>query len=166
MRFLSSSRRRQKNSRLVPTVTMVRVRRALLVVALFGAPLRAGEPAAIGSLRLIGVRTIPLHQEFRGTIIGGLSGLDYDPRRDEWVAESDDKSEFGPARCYTLRLAYNEGNFTSVEPGGVTIFLQRDGTPYPDKPHALAHGGEVPDLESIRETAACGMRARATGRSA
>jgi hypothetical protein len=112
----------------------------------------AGPPPAhsVGELRLIGLRTIPLKQEFKGTIIGGLSGLDYDPRSDTWVSESDDKSEFSPARFYTLRLDYDEKNFAAVAPTGVTLLLQPDGTSYPDKPHAIAHGGEVPDLESIR----------------
>jgi ribA/ribD-fused uncharacterized protein len=113
----------------------------------------AAEPApahAVGRLRLIGVQTIPLRQPYQGTVIGGLSGLDYDPGSDRWVSESDDKSEFSPGRFYTLRLNYDEKSFAPVEVTGVTFFRQADGTTYPDKPHAIAHGGEVPDLESVR----------------
>jgi len=35
---------------------------------------------------------MPRRLEFRGTVVGGLSGLDYDAARDEFVSESDDKS--------------------------------------------------------------------------
>ena len=103
-----------------------------------------------GSLRLVGMKTIPSRLAFRGTVVGGLSGLDYQPATDTWIAISDDKSEFSPARFYSLKLAYDVSGFTSADVTGVTLLKQPDGTNYPDKPHALAHGGEIPDLESIR----------------
>ncbi len=110
----------------------------------------AAAPHAVGELRLIGVRTLPLHQAFQGTVIGGLSGLDYRPATDEWISETDDKSEYGPTRFYTLRLRYDEKAFRLAEPTAVAFFRQPDGTVYPDRAHALAHGGEIPDFESIR----------------
>lgn len=105
----------------------------------------------IGSLRFIGMHEIPSHFEFQGTVVGGLSGLDYDAASDSWIAISDDKSEFNPARFYTLKLTYDADAFTSVEVTGVTTLRQPNGSTYPDKLHAqTAGGGEVPDFESVR----------------
>jgi len=121
----------------------------LLALALGGVAL-AAPPAGIGSLRLIGVRSIPPRTMFHDTVIGGLSGLDYEAASDTWIAESDDKSEFGPARCYTLRLDYDETKFNSAVITGVTFFRQRDGTAYPDLAQAATRGGEIPDFEAVR----------------
>jgi ribA/ribD-fused uncharacterized protein len=123
------------------------------IAAWLALPLVApGQPpaAAPGELKLIGMRTIPSHLAFQGTVVGGLSGLDYQAATDTWISESDDKSEFSPARFYTLRLNYDEAKFSSVEVTDVTLFRQPDGTIYPDKAHALAQGGDIPDLESVR----------------
>ncbi|MDB6166557.1 MAG: hypothetical protein JWQ83_1697 [Lacunisphaera sp.] len=107
-------------------------------------------PTAPAALRLIGMRIIPPRLAVQGTVVGGLSGLDYQPATDTWIAISDDKSEFSPARFYTLKLGYDVSGFTSAEVTGVTLLKQPDGTNYPDKPHARAGGGEIPDCESIR----------------
>ncbi len=42
--------------------------------------------------------------EFEDSIVGGLSGIAYDARRNVYYAVCDDRAEFGPARFYTLRL--------------------------------------------------------------
>ncbi|WP_326535668.1 esterase-like activity of phytase family protein [Pseudorhodoferax sp.] len=58
-------------------------------------------PGLPAGLRLIGEATLPHRLRFRETTVGGLSGLDYDPAQDLWVAVSDDPDG---ARFYTLRL--------------------------------------------------------------
>ena len=104
----------------------------------------------IGALRLIGVRAIPPKTQFQGTAFGGLSGIDYEPASNTWIAESDDRSELSPARFYTLRIDYDEKNFTAAEATAVTFFRQADGTTYPNKAQVAARGGDVPDLEAVR----------------
>jgi len=111
---------------------------------------RAAKPVNIGSLRLIGIQTTPAKMTFRDTPVGGLSGLDYDPASQMWIAESDDRSELNPARFYALKLNYDEREFRPVELTDVTFFRQADGKLYPDQTHAIVNGGEIPDLESIR----------------
>src|SRR5882724_1871830 len=86
----------------------------------------AESPHSVGRLRLIGVQTISSHREFQRTVIGGLSGIDYDPASDTWIAETDDKSEFGPTRFYTLKLTYDGKSFKPVEVIGVTLFRQAE----------------------------------------
>jgi hypothetical protein len=55
------------------------------------------------SLELVGVYQLP-KLDFEGTKVGGLSGLTYDRQHNCFYAISDDRSEFAPARFYTLKL--------------------------------------------------------------
>ncbi|CDG84403.1 esterase-like activity of phytase family protein [Janthinobacterium agaricidamnosum] len=105
---------------------------------------------SIAGLRLIGEQRIALKQEFQGTPVGGLSGIDYDPASGTWIIESDDRSEFSPARFYRARLDYDASAFASVTLTGMHYFKQADGTNYQNVEEYQAHGGEVPDVETIR----------------
>jgi hypothetical protein len=106
---------------------------------------------SVASLRFIGEQRIPLKQEFQGTSIGGLSGVDYDPVRDEWVMESDDRSAINPARFYTARMDYDGAGFKSVTVTGMHLFRQADGSNYPGvKEFDVQRKGDVPDIEAIR----------------
>src|SRR5690349_15169328 len=69
--------------------------RSLLVAALFLAASGAAsaEPNTIGSLRFLGATIIPNDAQVDGTLVGGLSGLDYDPASGTWAIISDDKSD-------------------------------------------------------------------------
>ncbi|MER6944317.1 esterase-like activity of phytase family protein [Nonomuraea sp. NPDC000554] len=85
--------------------------------------------------------------EFEGTTVGGLSGIDRDPRTGTWYFISDDRWRYNAARFYTGQLHFDPamGTFTGVKLTGVHTLLQPDGTPYPGygKPHSA-------DPESIR----------------
>ncbi len=59
------------------------------------------------SLEFLGAYELPT-QEFEQTRVGGLSALAYDRQRDRFYALSDDRSEFAPARFYTLQLQLNQ----------------------------------------------------------
>ncbi len=104
----------------------------------------------IGALRFIGEQRIPNRQVFQGTVVGGLSGIDFDAKSGNWILVSDDRSNINPARFYTARLAYDAQGFNDVTLSSVTMLKQRDGTVYPDRAQYLAAGGEVPDTEAIR----------------
>lgn len=58
------------------------------------------------SLEYLGAYALP-KQEFQGTRVGGLSGITYDRQQNRFYAISDDRSNFAPARFYTLRLDLN-----------------------------------------------------------
>jgi len=83
--------------------------------------------------------------KFRDTVVGGLSGIDFDPGRNRWVALSDDRSEHGPARFYTLDLQPSPGQL-QVTFKDVHILRQPDGQPFPSR----RQGGSVPDPEAVR----------------
>lgn len=52
------------------------------------------EPAerTVSSLRLIGQQVLPRRIEFNGTVVGGLSGIDYDVLNQRYVLISDDRT--------------------------------------------------------------------------
>ncbi|MDR7049059.1 hypothetical protein J2X54_001507 [Duganella sp. 3397] len=119
---------------------------------LAAAPVSASTrtPESITSLRLIGEQRLPWRQRYRGTMVGGLSGIDYDAARGEWVLICDDRSEHNPARYYRARLDYDQQSFRRVALTGVTTLLQADGSAYPSKKTFARRGGAVADLETLR----------------
>ena len=125
---------------------------ALCLAALLGAcatPPHEGR-APVAALRLIGEQRIPHRQLFQGTLVGGLSSIDYDAGSGTWIMASDDRSELGPARFYTARLDYDAGAFRSVRLEAVHTFRQADGSAYPALADVPARGGEVADIEAVR----------------
>lgn len=108
-------------------------------------PAAAQSTAEIG-LRFIGTVTVPNDKTVDGTLVGGLSGIDYDSVANLWYLISDDKSDKNPARFYTAKLAFDKTHFASVEIEHAVTLLHAGGQPYPN----AKAGGEVPDPESIR----------------
>jgi len=104
------------------------------------------QPQETCSLRFIGSVVVPNDTMVDDTLVGGLSGIDYDPEADLWYLISDDKSEKSPARFYVARLAFNGTGLASVDIRHAITLLQADGTPYPN----ATSGGEVPDAEAMR----------------
>lgn len=110
----------------------------------------AGE-RTVRSLRFIGEQRIPLKQDFHGTAVGGLSGVDYDAASGTWLLASDDRSAINPARFYTARLDFDGESFRGIAIVGVDNFKQADGSNYPSvKEYDASRKGDVPDIESIR----------------
>lgn len=108
----------------------------------------AGE--GVAALRFIGEQRIPLKARFEGTTVGGLSGIDYDAARGDWILASDDRSALEPARYYRAALHFTAHSFDAVALTGVHFFRQPDGTTYPNvRQHEVA-GGVVADIESAR----------------
>ena len=71
-------------------------------------PAASQSTTEIGGVRFIGAVTVPNDQTVDGTLVGGLSGIDYDPAADLWYLISDDKSDKDPARFYTAKLAFDQ----------------------------------------------------------
>jgi hypothetical protein len=102
----------------------------------------AGRPR----LRLLGEGLLPHRLSFKGTTVGGLSGLDFDAASGIWAVLSDDRSDLQPARFYTLRLDVAAGRPLAPELLDVVTLRQAAGTPYPPR----RAGGEVVDPEALR----------------
>ncbi|GAA3019966.1 esterase-like activity of phytase family protein [Streptosporangium longisporum] len=83
--------------------------------------------------RFLGEQRLPHKLRLSGTTVGGLSGIDRDPRTDTWYFISDDRWRYNPARFYTGRLAIDRatGAFTGVNLTGVTTLRRQGGSAYP-----------------------------------
>lgn len=102
----------------------------------------------VSSLRLIGQQVLPRRMDYAGTVVGGLSGIDYDARSDSYVLISDDRTttdSAGAPRLYTARLSFDASTFSAVTLTGVVTMKQPDGSVYPKVPDP-----KVADPESIR----------------
>ena len=135
--------------RLGPVATTLVLALAALAVALApagAAPERQRPP----TLEFRGEVIFPTGLVFDGTVVGGLSSLNYDAKRGVYYALSDDRSQFGPARFYTLRVDLADGR---LNPGdvtftGVTTLKQPDGSTFPTfsldpEGMALTHDDEL-----------------------
>ncbi len=101
----------------------------------------------IASLRLMDVQEIPHNKMFKGTTVGGLSGIDYDSTQQLYYLISDDRSALQPARFYSLKIHFNGSKIDSVQMLDVITLLQPDGKPYPGSKQDPFH---APDPEAMR----------------
>jgi hypothetical protein len=106
----------------------MKIRFALALVAgLAGSAVAQDIPA----LRFIGQQQIATGTAFSdGTIIGGLSGIDFDPSTGTYYAIADDRSQINPARFYNLSLAFDQNSFSGVTFNSRTTLLNTDGSAY------------------------------------
>lgn len=71
----------------------------------------------MGSLRLIGQQVLTRRSEFGGTVVGELSGIDYDAVNNRYVSVSDDRATTDSAnapRMYFANLNFDVNSFTGV----------------------------------------------------
>lgn len=99
-----------------------------IAVALLGLAVSTNASA---QLRYIGQQIVPTGYIYANTVVGGLSGIDFDPHTEEFYAISDDRSS--DARFYTLTLDLTQFN-RRLDPGmagvrftGMHPLLDRDG---------------------------------------
>ena len=100
---------------------------------LLAAALIAAAPAPAIELQFLGEATMAPALDHAGTVVGGLSALDYEPATGGYVAISDDRSDHGPARYYRLLIGVGPGGVAGMAPTGVTLLRQPDGTTFPAK---------------------------------
>lgn len=100
---------------------------AIFTTGLLAAPAAATSPG----VRLLGETIVPRGLVFEGTTVGGLSGIDRDPRTGDYVFISDDRSSLQPARFYTAKIDVSSRGLGEVKFTGTHPLLQPDGTTYP-----------------------------------
>jgi hypothetical protein len=105
------------------------------------------EAPSFGQLRLISEYDVPHKFQYKGTTIGGLSGIDYDSTKGLYYMICDDRSAINPARYYTAKIYFNEKQIDSVVFVNVTTLLQPNGKPYPNSKQDPVN---TPDPEGIR----------------
>ncbi|GLY36373.1 3-phytase [Amycolatopsis sp. NBRC 101858] len=107
----------------------------MLTAALIGGLLAASPASATEShqrpVRLLGEQIVPNSLLFQGTVVGGLSSIDYDPRTGGYALICDDRSAINPARFYTATFPVSADGVGPVTFTGTKPLLRPDGTPYP-----------------------------------
>lgn len=102
--------------------------------------------ASPGQLRLLGEYILPPGLQVGNTVVGGLSGIDYDSARDRYYVICDDPSSKGPTRYYTLRIPTSENGIDTVAIEAVTSLLNAGGEPYADITRDRFHSADVEAL--------------------
>ncbi|GHC14619.1 hypothetical protein GCM10010082_00960 [Kushneria pakistanensis] len=86
----------------------------------------------VKDIDFIGQTAFESGTEFQGTTLSGLSGLTRDPVSGEYLAISDDRSEYNDARFYSLRIDLEDGHLDDgdVRLTDVTTLRQPGGEPW------------------------------------
>ena len=102
---------------------------------------------SIAGLKLLDEYVIPHNMMFDSTIVGGLSGIDYDAAHDRYFIISDERSFTSPARFYTASIRINNYRVDTVIFLEVHSLKQPDGSVFPS---FVQNAQRTPDPESIR----------------
>ncbi len=106
------------------------------------------QPARnISAIKFLGQYEIPYNIQYKQTTVGGLSGIDYDVKNDQYYFICDDRSEINPARFYTAKIFVTPKGIDSLQFVNVASLMQAGNIIYPDKKTDRFH---VPDPEAIR----------------
>ncbi|RYE36005.1 MAG: esterase-like activity of phytase family protein, partial [Sphingobacteriales bacterium] len=102
---------------------------------------------SISSLKFLDEYVIPHNFSYGNTIVGGLSGIDYDAKKDRYFIISDERSFTTPARFYTANISINGTRIDSVIFTSVNTLKQPGGDVFPS---FKQYAQRTPDPESIR----------------
>jgi hypothetical protein len=108
------------------------------------------QKSELGRLNLIGQYEVAYNKEFKGTTIGGLSGIDYNAKADEYYMICDDRSDINPVRYYTAKLYLQPTRLDSVVFTDVNFLKRKDGTLFPS---FKKNEAEAADPEALRYNA-------------
>lgn len=101
----------------------------------------------ISSLVLLTEKDIPFNQQFKGTTIGGLSGIDYHATEDAYYLISDDRSAINHARFYKAQIVISNNKIDTVIFLSVDSLKDANGSAYTNSTQDPQH---TPDPEGIR----------------
>lgn len=102
---------------------------------------------SVSYIKFLDEYVMPLNLNFKNSVVGGLSGIDYDAKKNRYYLISDDPSQFSPARIYTAQIDLKENKIDTILITGVTYLLQENGKQFPK------YGTDKsvkPDGESVR----------------
>jgi hypothetical protein len=96
------------------------------------APLAAPRLLLNTALEFLGEYRLPQGTKIDNVPVGGLSGLTFDRQRQVFYAVSDDRSNLGPARFYTLKLVLDPATrLQEVQILKMTTLKNAEGKTYP-----------------------------------
>ncbi len=80
----------------------------------------------IPQLELLDVYEIPFETRFQETMVGGLSGIDYDKKEDKFFIISDDRAERNKARFYESRIKIKNNKIDTILLEKVTYLINKN----------------------------------------
>jgi 3-phytase len=89
------------------------------------------KPANSKDIEFLGEAIFPTGTQFKGTEVGGLSGITYNQSKNVYYSISDDRSNKAPARFYTLKIDLSGGTLKKVDVVNVTTLVKADGKHFP-----------------------------------
>jgi hypothetical protein len=92
--------------------------------------IRQTEEKAIPKLTLVSSFEIPFNQEFKNTLIGGLSGIDYNAEKQLYYFICDDRAVYNDARFYTAKIHLSPNAIDSIAFKSVVSFKNAVGEKY------------------------------------
>lgn len=123
----------------------------ILIISTGCAPKLATQQTSGGpQLKLLDVYVIPHNYKFQNTLVGGLSGIDYNNNTGDYYILSDERSATSPSRFYTAKIDIQKNKISGVNFTSVQTLKQRNGTTFPSIKDDPLHAA---DPESIRYNA-------------
>jgi hypothetical protein len=101
----------------------------------------AQPPRGIQKLKFLDEFEIQYNMQFKGTVVGGLSGIDYDLKSDTYFIISDDRSSTGPPRFYKVKIIIQQNQIDTVR------FLSVNSL---EPTKQVSDSAAAPDPEAIR----------------
>lgn len=98
-----------------------------LIQACVSADAAGNNHAGFGTVRFIGQAVLPTGYMFKGTEVGGLSGLTYDHEKEIYFAISDDKGYKHRPRFYSVKIDLSTGRLTDESIHFEDVTFLRDG---------------------------------------
>lgn len=89
------------------------------------------KPITKTSIKFLSYYEIPHNTSFEGTLIGGISGIDYHPIEDTYYFISDDRSVYNAARFYNLKITSNLSKIDTVIINKLITLKNEEGKNYP-----------------------------------
>lgn len=109
----------------------------------------ASAMADVPRFRLLGEVRWNVDTPYGGVPVGGLSSIDWDAARGEYLLISDDRAVFGPARYYSARMVYDDSGLHDAWLTDMHALRGPGQHLYGDA--RTAHAGmPVPDAEALR----------------
>ncbi|MCG9791286.1 esterase-like activity of phytase family protein [Flavobacterium algicola] len=84
------------------------------------------------TLKFVDAVEVPYNTEFKNTLVGGLSSIDYDADNELYYFICDDKSSFNDARFYTAKIPLQSNKIESVDFQNVVTLKNAKGESYSD----------------------------------
>ena len=98
------------------------------------AQMPAAAPPAKPAFELLGALILPSGLRVGSTVVGGLSGLSWNPDSGRFLMISDDKSEHGPARIYSAQVDIEGGHLAGFHIRATIPLRRADGSLFPPPP--------------------------------